>query len=97
MTILPQAFGLFISVLDFYNIPVVAKALGGIVPSIVLGLLLVFRTNTAYERFWEGRKAWGGDLLGPVVSGGGPLDGADGRGNPAVPDRHRFRAAGCVG
>lgn len=33
------AFGLFISVLDFYNIPVVAKALGGIVPSIVLGLL----------------------------------------------------------
>lgn len=32
---------------------------GGIVPSIVLGLLLVFRTNTAYERFWEGRKLWG--------------------------------------
>jgi putative membrane protein len=25
----------------------------------VLSLLLVFRTNTAYERFWEGRKAWG--------------------------------------
>jgi ion channel-forming bestrophin family protein len=53
------AFGLFISVLSFYNIPVGAKALGGVVPSIVLGLLLVFRTNTAYERFWEGRKAWG--------------------------------------
>ncbi|MEN9218630.1 MAG: bestrophin family ion channel [Gloeomargarita sp. DG_2_bins_126] len=28
-------------------------------PDLVLGLLLVFRTNTAYERFWEGRKAWG--------------------------------------
>ena len=28
-------------------------------PSVVLALLLVFRTNTAYERFWEGRKAWG--------------------------------------
>ena len=53
------AFGLFISVLDFYKIPIVAKAIGGIIPSIVLGLLLVFRTNTAYERFWEGRKAWG--------------------------------------
>jgi ion channel-forming bestrophin family protein len=53
------AFGLFISVLAFYNIPVGAKALVGVVPSIVLGLLLVFRTNTAYERFWEGRKAWG--------------------------------------
>eukprot|EP00927_Polykrikos_kofoidii_P029017 TRINITY_DN25161_c0_g1_i1.p1 TRINITY_DN25161_c0_g1~~TRINITY_DN25161_c0_g1_i1.p1 ORF type:complete len:689 (-),score=99.96 TRINITY_DN25161_c0_g1_i1:32-2098(-) len=23
-----------------------------------LGLLLVFRTNTAYSRFWEGRKIW---------------------------------------
>jgi len=36
------------------------------IPSIVhtlvglaLGLLLVFRTNASYERFWEGRKAWG--------------------------------------
>lgn len=25
----------------------------------VLSMLLVFRTNTAYERWWEGRKAWG--------------------------------------
>ncbi|MFT5511811.1 MAG: putative membrane protein [Bacteroidia bacterium] len=25
----------------------------------VLSLLLVFRTNTAYERWWEGRKKWG--------------------------------------
>ena len=25
-----------------------------------LGTLLVFRTNTAYDRFWEGRKLWGG-------------------------------------
>ncbi len=25
----------------------------------VMGLLLVFRTNTAYERWWEGRKQWG--------------------------------------
>ncbi|MEM9808516.1 MAG: bestrophin family ion channel [Cyanobacteria bacterium P01_D01_bin.56] len=33
--------------------------LGGVVPSIVLGLLLVFRTNASYERFWEGRKLWG--------------------------------------
>jgi ion channel-forming bestrophin family protein len=53
------AFGLLISVLAFYKLPVSSKALVGVVPSIVLGLLLVFRTNTAYERFWEGRKAWG--------------------------------------
>lgn len=25
-----------------------------------LGLLLVFRTNASYDRFWEGRKLWGG-------------------------------------
>lgn len=25
----------------------------------VLGLLLVFRTNSAYDRWWEGRKHWG--------------------------------------
>src|SRR5687767_12165720 len=27
---------------------------------VALGLLLVFRTNASYERFWEGRKLWGG-------------------------------------
>jgi len=26
----------------------------------VISLLLVFRTNTAYDRWWEGRKMWGG-------------------------------------
>lgn len=26
---------------------------------ITLSLLLVFRTNTAYDRFWEGRRQWG--------------------------------------
>ena len=29
------------------------------VVGVALGLLLVFRTNTAYDRFWEGRKLWG--------------------------------------
>ena len=27
--------------------------------NLVLGLLLVFRTNTAYERYWIGRQSWG--------------------------------------
>jgi putative membrane protein len=27
---------------------------------VVLGLFLVFRTNTAYDRWWEGRRMWGG-------------------------------------
>src|SRR5215203_3855229 len=26
---------------------------------IVLGVLLVFRNNAAYDRWWEGRKLWG--------------------------------------
>lgn len=52
-------FGVFISCLHFYQIPVSYPILSTIVPSIVLGLLLVFRTNTAYDRFWEGRRLWG--------------------------------------
>jgi ion channel-forming bestrophin family protein len=52
-------FGLFISVLFYYRLPVYHKSLANTIPAVVLGLLLVFRTNTAYDRFWEGRKAWG--------------------------------------
>ena len=52
-------FGCFIALLQVLKIPVSLPILSSIVPSIVLGLLLVFRTNTAYERFWEGRKLWG--------------------------------------
>ena len=52
-------FGLIISVLYYFKFPVSEPVFGGVVPSIVLGLLLVFRTNTAYERYWEGRKLWG--------------------------------------
>jgi len=52
-------FGFFISVLYYLRLPVSQPILGSVIPSIVLGLLLVFRTNTAYERFWEGRKCWG--------------------------------------
>jgi putative membrane protein len=40
----------------FINQPI----LSNLIPGVVLGLLLVFRTNTAYERFWEGRKSVGG-------------------------------------
>lgn len=57
--ILCSAFGFFISLLHQFGFSVSLPILSSVVPSIVLGLLLVFRTNTAYERFWEGRKAWG--------------------------------------
>jgi ion channel-forming bestrophin family protein len=52
-------FGVFVSVLFYCQLPVYHKSLANAIPAVVLGLLLVFRTNTAYDRFWEGRKAWG--------------------------------------
>ncbi|MCC5634731.1 hypothetical protein LC593_02480 [Nostoc sp. CHAB 5844] len=52
-------FGFVISVLHYFDLPVSKPMIGTILPSLVLGLLLVFRTNTAYERFWEGRRCWG--------------------------------------
>lgn len=36
------------------NVSMIHSTLG-----FVLSLLLVFRTNTAYDRWWEGRKLWG--------------------------------------
>lgn len=46
--------GLIIKFLDWesYTIPSSMHSLIGI----VIGLLLVFRTNTAYDRWWDGRK-----------------------------------------
>lgn len=51
--------GFIVSVLYYFKVPVSNPAFGSLIPSVVIGLLLVFRTNTAYERYWEGRKAWG--------------------------------------
>ena len=39
---------------DLKNISQMHSLLG-----FVISMLLVFRTNTAYDRWWEGRKAWG--------------------------------------
>lgn len=58
-TLVCGGFGVLISVLYYFKLPVSMPALASLIPNIVLGLMLVFRTNTAYERFWEGRKAWG--------------------------------------
>lgn len=52
-------FSFAISFLYAFNINVSLPLDSSFIPSIVLGLLLVFRTNTAYERFWEGRRLWG--------------------------------------
>jgi len=39
---------------DLKNVSLMHSLLG-----FVISLLLVFRTNTAYDRWWEGRKQWG--------------------------------------
>jgi ion channel-forming bestrophin family protein len=46
--------GFLSAVKESKALPHVAVAL-----NIALSLLLVFRTNAAHERFWEGRKLWG--------------------------------------
>jgi putative membrane protein len=56
-------FGFLISLFYYWGLPVSENSLASLVTNVVynlvLGLLLVFRTNTAYDRFWEGRKSWG--------------------------------------
>jgi putative membrane protein len=54
------AWAVVVGIFDEYfihkTIPSVVHGLVGT----ALGLLLVFRTNASYDRFWEGRKLWGG-------------------------------------
>ncbi|NJK53559.1 MAG: hypothetical protein HC936_13475, partial [Leptolyngbyaceae cyanobacterium SU_3_3] len=61
LSVLPRSFfcglfGLVITAFHIYKFPVSLPFLASLIPNIVLGLLLVFRTNTAYDRYWEGRK-----------------------------------------
>lgn len=37
----------------------VMEANASLFAGIILSMLLVFRTNSAYDRWWEGRRAWG--------------------------------------
>jgi putative membrane protein len=43
-----------------YVVPVDIPATIHSLLGVALGLLLVFRTNSSYDRFWEGRQLWGG-------------------------------------
>jgi len=51
-------FSVFIEIIHELNL-FNSWPLINMIPNILLGLLLSFRTTTAYERFWEGRKLWG--------------------------------------
>lgn len=58
-------YGFLISLLYHFGFPIAFeenRVFTNAVLSFNVGLtlLLVFRTNTAHERFWEGRKLWGG-------------------------------------
>ena len=46
-------------VVDFFELHFVSTTQVHALLGIVMGLFLVFRTNTAYDRWWEGRKLWG--------------------------------------
>ncbi|MBL7918203.1 MAG: hypothetical protein JNM96_07380 [Bacteroidia bacterium] len=53
-TALVVTFEIYVLHWSYSNITIIHSILG-----FVLSMLLVFRTNTAYDRWWEGRKIWG--------------------------------------
>lgn len=58
-------YGFLVSLIYYFGYPVSFSDKNSVLSKSVLSfnigftLLLVFRTNTAHERFWEGRKLWG--------------------------------------
>lgn len=48
-----------VAVADHLWMPLEAPSTVHSLVGVALGLLLVFRTNASYDRFWEGRKLWG--------------------------------------
>ena len=44
---------------EYWNLDIPSTTAIHSLLGIVLGLFLVFRTNSAYDRWWEGRKNWG--------------------------------------
>ena len=76
----------------YIGIPIAAHEIAGA----LLGLILVVRTNAGYDRWWEGRRLWGGivnqtRILASIVLTYGPNDpGWRGRDHP-LDDRVRTR------
>ena len=59
-TIALGVYGLLVAWIDAYEDGAIRlSASFHTLLGLILGLLLVFRTNTAYDRWWEGRKLWG--------------------------------------
>jgi ion channel-forming bestrophin family protein len=60
VTALALALTLFHFFVNEISVPFATTVHGVVAPA--LGLLLVFRTNQSYDRWWEGRKLWGAML-----------------------------------
>ncbi|AFY88757.1 MULTISPECIES: bestrophin family protein [Chroococcidiopsis] len=60
-----SGYGFFISLIHYFDTDIVFPEKNGVITNAILSfnvgltLLLVFRTNTAHDRFWEARKLWG--------------------------------------
>jgi putative membrane protein len=71
--LLSAGLGLIITLIHDYGISLPEDIFGNFTSNVaynlVLGLLLVFRTNTAYDRYWEGRKTWGGIMINTLNLG----------------------------
>jgi ion channel-forming bestrophin family protein len=44
---------------QLFPVKKLTEATSGLFSSAAMGILLVFRINSAYDRWWEGRKLWG--------------------------------------
>jgi putative membrane protein len=53
------SFVLIFLIVDYFEVEFQSTTAVHSLLGIVLGLFLVFRTNSAYDRWWEGRKQWG--------------------------------------
>ncbi|HYO91815.1 MAG TPA: bestrophin family ion channel [Pyrinomonadaceae bacterium] len=58
--LLVVAWAIIVVVFHEYVRPVHVPSTVHALVGVALGLLLVIRTNASYDRFWEGRRMWGG-------------------------------------
>ena len=82
MLLLLSCYPLILVLLDHYWQPLPSLDVTPLeYTGVVLGMVLVFRTNAGYERWWEARKLWGGitNQIRNLIIGGlnyGPHDSA---------------------
>src|SRR3954467_10129800 len=67
------AWAALVVAVDKYVHPVGLPATVHTLTGLALGLLLVFRTNASYDRYWEGRRQWGSIVNASRALGHGAL------------------------